>query len=163
MSCCCPQAPTVVLQTGPPPEPPVFGEVFSPGVDLQAAASGAWVDVPGLEVVLPEAGTYELEGEVSGGFSFVAPGAFVISIRLFDVTAGAAVPDGLRRVLFHNVTAPAGLNEAINGAGSVHKFLTVTGPTTIRLQAQKVIVGGTTTSIALNVANRLAYKKIGGT
>lgn len=138
----------------------VFGEAFSPGVSLQAAGSGEWVDVPGLEVELPEAGTYELEGEVSAGFSFVSPGAFTVQIRLFDVTAGVPVSDGLRRVMFHNVTAPAGFNEALNGTGGVHKFVTVAGPTDIRLQASKTVVGGATTDIGLNISNRLGFHKV---
>ena len=103
-------------------------------VDLPA---GAWTNTP-LEVTLPRAGTYELDADVRGRLSGIPAVNTYMTARLWNVTTGAAVPESERLV-----NQIIDLNQGDAGTGSnqtapISELIKVNGPTTIRLQAQRI-------------------------
>lgn len=112
--------------------------------DLQPTASGAWSDT-GLQVVLPAAGTYQLDATVRGAIAAVAPCNVYVTARLFDVTAGAAVPNSEVIVQQINLSGAA-VNSGLNASGPIQIEYAVPASHTIRLQGRRVNATGTTTS-----------------
>ncbi|MFV5995044.1 hypothetical protein ACNPQM_21965 [Streptomyces sp. NPDC056231] len=56
----------------PAPGLPVYGRVWATGnLDLVAPASGVWLPVPGCEITLSEAGTYEVTAESEGAINLL--------------------------------------------------------------------------------------------
>lgn len=96
--------------------------------------NGVWTDVP-LQVVLPHAGTYDLDADVRGRLAVTPAANSFITARLWNVTAGAEVPLSERQVYqiidLNTGTAQAGGNET----APIEEQITVSGPTTIMLQA----------------------------
>lgn len=131
------------------PAAPVRGfQVLQDNVPLQATASGAWTDTP-LEAALPGAGVYQLDAGVRCNLSGQSPLNSYIVVRLWDVTAGVVVPDSEMLVIQQIVT----LNPATTSAGvggnqnaSLAVEYTVSGPATIRLQAQRTNAVGASTN-----------------
>ncbi|MFF2964229.1 hypothetical protein ACFVT1_36300 [Streptomyces sp. NPDC057963] len=144
---------------------PVYGRVWATGnLDLVAPASGAWLPVPGCQITLPEAGTYEVTAESDGAINLlgVSGQGVVINIRLYDATAGAVVPNGARLLVANSNAASAAA--IANGAHATHDYeVAVTGPTTLRMEAQRVTGGGAPISYTgvLAVGTTLAFKKLG--
>lgn len=117
-------------------------------VDLQPAASGAWVDT-GLTVDLPAAGTYQLDTTVRANLS-ADPGANVwVRAHLYDVTAGADVPDSEVIVRQLITTVDTGALAGGNDSAPILVEYAVTGPTTIRLEAARQISFGDTTAAGI--------------
>jgi hypothetical protein len=116
---------------------PVFGEaVMPPGstnLSPGTTASGQYVST-GVQVVLPEPGTYELEADVRTAIA-VPSGNQWISARLFNVTAGTAVPNTERLITQGSTNGTMGVQK--NETGPLHAFLTVTAPTTVRLEGAR--------------------------
>lgn len=95
---------------------------------------GVWTDVP-VQVVLPRAGTYQIDADVRGRLSGTPSVNTYITARLWDVTTGAAVPHSER--LVHQIidgNAGAALTGG-NATAAIDELITVDGPTTIAVQA----------------------------
>lgn len=112
----------------------------------QTALGGAfdtWTAIPGTNLTLPEAGVYELEAEVQGGFSGTGPLTNVyIQARLFNVTAGLAVPMTSRACFLFADTSPQAAGHTIHGTATCGAMYEVTGPTTVRVEAMKHVDAG---------------------
>ncbi|MFE3032928.1 hypothetical protein ACFXKY_14950 [Streptomyces canus] len=112
-------------------------------VDLTDTASGTWVNT-GLQVTLPVAGTYHLDANVRAVLT-VADGTNVwIGARLFDVTAGAVVPDSevlVQQIDLHVSTATPAITQGVNQHAPILVPYAVPGSRLVRLQAVKVYTG----------------------
>ncbi|MDX3237217.1 hypothetical protein PV392_16365 [Streptomyces sp. ME03-5709C] len=144
---------------------PAYGEVFLPApVSLVAAADGAWVDT-GLVVDLPEAGVYEITATVRSSIARgAATGAFAVNIsaRLFNVTAGSAIPSTDYTVQQVNEANPTSGQSTWVALGTFHRFVSPAGPVTIRLEASRTTINGAAVNVTgIQSGNsRLAFKKI---
>lgn len=144
---------------------PVFGEqLLAAPVDLVAAANDAWVDT-GVSVNLPEAGVYEITATVRSSIAranVTTPFAVNISARLFNTTAGAAIPGTDYTVQQVNEAAPSSGQTTWVALGTFHRFLTVGGAATIRLEASRNSINGAAVNVTgIQTGNtRLAFKKI---
>lgn len=95
---------------------------------------GVWTNVP-LQVVLPKAGTYELDADVRGRLAGSPALNTFITARLWNVTAGAEVPQS-ERIVYQIIDLNAGAAQAGgNATAPINELITVSGPTTIALQA----------------------------
>jgi hypothetical protein len=113
-------------------------------VDLQPTASGTWTDT-GLAVALPAAGTYHLDAVVRATLHVDSPANAWIGARLWDVQAGAVVPNSELLVYQVAITvspATSNLAEAGNQSGTISVPYTVPGPRTVRVQAARVNAQG---------------------
>lgn len=147
---------------------PVTGQAYGPDPsssnDLLSVAPGVYVPLTGVQVVLPAAGTYRLEADVRAAIGGTPPvNAFVVA-RLFNVTAGAALANSARMIVQANVQV-AGNDFAEQNTSPITEELTVTGPTTIRVEATHVINSGVVTvsnanNSQANGRTRLAFEKI---
>ncbi|GAA2697421.1 hypothetical protein GCM10010412_092250 [Nonomuraea recticatena] len=139
---------------------PGTGEAFGADANLQAVASGTWV-ATGAQVVLPEAGTYDLSADCFSHINATTPWAVAINARLFNVASGTPVPGTTRRIQFGNINDPGGGTVmALQNAGSLNTSLTVTGPTTIRLEGQRQHVGFNDSTQASLAGPRLGFTKV---
>lgn len=118
----------------------VFGQAVATTTNLNAIPSGTWVEVTNAQITLPQAGTYMISADVITSVDTSSGGNTSISARLFNVTDGTMVPNTLR-ILSQSINYASG-----NHTAPVTTYITVTGPTTIRLEAQKNIVSGTPTA-----------------
>ena len=83
---------------------PVSGQT-SGAVGIQGSPFDTWIPVTGAQLVLPEAGVYEVIADVQGGV--IMNGSVsnaIIQARLFDVTAGAVVLSTVRTILLFAAT-----------------------------------------------------------
>ncbi|KAA9379615.1 hypothetical protein F5972_08135 [Microbispora cellulosiformans] len=115
------------------------------GVDLTSTASGAWIDL-GLSLALPAAGTYHLDAVVRGNLGRMGTGEnALITARLWDVTAGAIVPNSEAIVVQISEFAP-GAATALqwNSSTAISVEYKPTSPRTIRLEAARTDIAGTT-------------------
>lgn len=96
--------------------------------------AGVWTDIP-VRVVLPRAGTYELDADVRGRLSGTPAMNAFITARLYNVTAGAEVPQSARLV-YQIIDENAGTaTTGGNATAPISELVSVTGPTTIEVQA----------------------------
>ncbi|MFI7467430.1 hypothetical protein [Nonomuraea sp. NPDC049646] len=119
--------------------------VLPSGVDLMPGASGAWVDIA-LSLALPAAGTYHLDAVVRGNIGRMTTGENAyIGARLWDVTAGVVVPNS-EAIVVQIAEFAGGGPTALqwNGSAAISVEYAVTSPRTIRLQANRVDISGTT-------------------
>lgn len=108
-------------------------------VDLTDTASGAWANT-GLQVTLPVAGTYHLDANVRSVLTTADGTNAWIGARLFDVTAGAVVPDSellVQQLDLSVSTATPVITQGVNQHGPILVPYTVPGPRLVRLQAVK--------------------------
>ena len=139
--------------------PHPMGEVFGADADLQPVATGTWV-ATGAQAALPEAGTYLVSADFFSHINATTPWAVAINVRLFEVGAGAPVPNTVRRVQFANINdSGGGTVMSLQNAGSLERFVTVAGPTTIRLEGQRTHVGFNDSTEAILSTPRLAFIK----
>lgn len=118
-------------------------------LNLQSAAPNRWIDTS-LQVTLPAAGTYDLDVNVEGRLVGPAPVNAVIVARLFDVNANTALANSERLVTqIQSNTAVAGQLRH-NATAPISERIRVFGPTTIRLQAKRIVFSGTTTTADIN-------------
>jgi hypothetical protein len=110
--------------------------------------------------VLPEAGTYSLSADCYSHINTTTPWAVAVNARLFNVTAGALVPGTNRRIQFGNINDGGGTVMSLQNAGSLSTFLTVTGPTTIRVEGLRQHVGFNDSTQALLAGPRLGFVKV---
>jgi hypothetical protein len=105
---------------------------------------GTWTDTP-LEVTLPLAGTYELNADVRGRLAGIPSLNVYMSARLWNVTAAAEVPESERLVYQIIDQNPGNAQAGGNQTAPISELIRVSGPTTIRLQAQENNAVGTAT------------------
>lgn len=107
-------------------------EYLNTQVDLPP---GVWTDTP-LQVVLPRAGTYDLDADVRGRLAGTPELNTYIMARLWDATSGAAVPQS-ERLVYQVIDLNAGAAQVGgNQTAPIDELIRVNGPTTIRLQAR---------------------------
>lgn len=106
----------------------LFGSVDLP-------PSGAWTNTP-LMVRLPRAGTYELDADVRGRLAGAPPLNTYMTARLWNTTEGNPVPNSERLVYQIIDLNPGDAGAGGNETAPISELITVSGPTTIRLQAQ---------------------------
>lgn len=133
-------------------------------LNLVPTASGSWADTT-LSVTLPGAGTYQLDASVRAVLLTGSPSEAYIKARLWNVTAGAVVPDSTVMVLLLSPPdSAANGNTRGQATGPIQVECTVTQPTTIRLQGCRVLNSGTaaTASILSNAdgATTLRFRRI---
>ena len=133
--------------------------------NLLAAGAGVYVALAGMSILLPEPGRYLLSADVRASIGGTPPVNAFVTARLFNVTAGAALPNSARIVTQANAQAPAVGDFADQSTAPIHEILTVTAPTTIRLEAAHFVTSGTVTvSNSVNSLtagrNRLGYERI---
>jgi len=126
--------------TAVPAAPPVIGgATLHTQVNLPA---GTWVTTP-LSVHLPRAGTYQLDANVRGRLAGNSPLNTYITARLWDDQTGAPVPYSERLVnQYISFVANSG-SVGGNITAPIDEWVTVYGPTTIRLQAVDINASGT--------------------
>ncbi len=128
----CPETWTVGARLSPE-----FGQAPSSGnLSLVDTVDGAWLPVPGAQVQLPEPGTYEVAYAAAGELSLWSQAQVGISVlvRLFNVTDGTPVPRGQGLI----VSAARQTTGATFGSATKAVFITVTSPTTIRLEGARM-------------------------
>jgi hypothetical protein len=122
---------------------PVSGISSLPNnVDLLTRPN-TWVNLPGTDLVLPEAGIYALDANVRGYIHSLPPHHSWIIARIYDVMAGSAVPHGTLWVT--SLTAwegptplpqpPVAGDLGVDSTTARNTLYRVTGSTTVRLQA----------------------------
>jgi hypothetical protein len=116
-------------------------QYLSAPVDLPA---GVWTDTP-LVINLPYAGTYAIDANVRGRLSGNPVLNTFITARLWDATSGAALPLSERLVYQIIDTNPSNTTAGGNATAPISELITVTGPTTIRLQALDTNAAGIAT------------------
>lgn len=123
-------------------------------VDLQPTAPGTWVDTD-LQVTLPKSGTYALDLNVRTRLTGAAPVNVFITGRLWNTTSGVVFPNSeriLNQVYDATATGSGGLGA--NVTSPISELVTVTGRTTIRLEVQRnVLLGASTTADVWTDAN----------
>ncbi|MFI2434636.1 hypothetical protein [Streptomyces sp. NPDC018693] len=108
-------------------------------VDLTATGTGVWVNT-GLQVTLPVAGTYHLDANVRGVLNATDGTNCWIGARLWDVTAGALVPDSevlVQQIALSVSTATPVVNQAENQHAPILVPYTIPGSRLVRLQIVK--------------------------
>ncbi|MEV5047352.1 hypothetical protein AB0N20_22620 [Streptomyces griseoincarnatus] len=115
---------------------PQFGQAPSSGnLDLADTADGAWLPVPGAQVQLPEPGTYEVAYAAAGELNLWSQAQVGVGVlaRLFNVTDGVPVPRAEGFIAF----GARQTTGATYGSATKAAFITVTSPTTIRLEGTR--------------------------
>lgn len=139
--------------------PPRSGIAHLSGVaDLQPTASGTWTNT-GLRVTLPRPGTYALDADVRARLSGVPPVNTYIVARLWDVTSSAALPNSAR--LCNQIIDSNG-GDALTGQNTtspISERVTVSGPTTIELQAMRINAAGAS-SVASIYSDSVGYTSL---
>jgi hypothetical protein len=119
--------------------------VLPAGVNLTSTASGAWIDL-GLSLALPTAGTYHLDAVVRGSIGRMGAGENALIVaRLWDVTAGAIVPAS-EAIVVQIAQFASGVATALawNSSAAISVEYTATSPRTIRVEAARTDIAGTT-------------------
>ncbi|MEH0579128.1 MULTISPECIES: hypothetical protein [Streptomyces] len=139
--------------------------VLAANVDLNTVASGTFV-ATALALSLPSAGTYHLDATVRTflGTMTTGEGAFIVA-RLFDVTAGAVVPNS--EVLALQINVGAGTSPTLlawNETAPIQVRYTVPGARTIRLEAARITQTGITDGASVvsdgNGRTTLRYQRV---
>ncbi|MCX4458676.1 hypothetical protein OOK58_42975 [Streptomyces sp. NBC_01728] len=139
--------------------------VLPQDVNLQPTASGVWVDT-GLQIALPSAGTYQLDANVRGNLQGSGNNFNVwLQARLWDITAGAVVPDSECIVQQYWLTQAAAASLGGNAVASALIEYSVPGPRSIRLEASRINLVGSSIAAGIpsnTVAGRttLRYERI---
>ncbi|KAA9379618.1 hypothetical protein F5972_08150 [Microbispora cellulosiformans] len=138
---------------------PVAGQT-SGVVALDASPANTWVPVTGAQLVLPEAGLYEVIADVQCSIGWSAGvGNAIIDAQIFDVTAGAAVPLSARRVILFTDSTATGVT-GIQANASASALYRVAGPATIRVEGSwRTDVGSTFQKVVW--AQNFRFKKVG--
>ncbi|MDQ0376483.1 hypothetical protein [Amycolatopsis thermophila] len=150
----------------PPVPAPVRGNAVLTALTDVGSRPGVWVDCP-LQVTLPEAGTYELDGNLRSYVEGTSPASTYIVGRLFDVTAGVVVPNSETFINQQSVTVSPTSTSIRIGANMSAPLVVdyaVTKPTVLRLQVKftdgySTVVGAHMTSDA-NGRTLLRFRKV---
>lgn len=103
---------------------------------------GVWTDTP-LQVVLPSAGTYELDANVRGRLAGSPLLNTYITARLWDASTGTALPQSERIVYQIIDINPGTAQTGGNATAPISELISVGEPTTIELQARHIDAVGT--------------------
>lgn len=122
--------------SGSPGRVSLVGEAYLEAADTPITVSGVWQPV-GVQVTLPRAGRYRITGQAQGVISYTAPATpsqtnTAMVYRLWNVTAAAAVGRSQRMAFLYS-TDP-GTTRGQHGSPTLDSFITVTAPTTIRME-----------------------------
>lgn len=152
--------------------PAVFGQANMAApfyMPTNPVSVGTWYDT-GLFVDLPGAGTWEIAADVTGHLNFTTPtgGMAECSVagRLYNVTAAAAIPASFTELVAQSIHQTDPLFHAwVTACSPIHRFVTVTGPSRIRVESSISIFSSTAPDGKLNFAiigqsSRLAYKRV---
>lgn len=119
--------------------PPVYGQATATGiVSLVGVSNTDWLPVPGAQITLPAAGTYEIWADVHGGIVASDPPVDEsLTGRIYDVTAGAEIPETLTPIvtLTHPEPVSTDWGVATQATAAIRWIIQVTGPTVLRLEA----------------------------
>ncbi|MDH6489665.1 hypothetical protein [Streptomyces sp. SAI-127] len=129
-------------------------------VSLDAAPANTWVPVPGTDLLLPVAGLYEVTADVQG--SIGGTGSLtnaIVDARVFDVTAGAAVPMAERRVILFTDQSAEPVVHGVQADASAAALYQVASPTTVRVEGSWRTDAGATSGRAL-WAHNFRFKRI---
>ncbi|MFZ4266619.1 hypothetical protein [Streptomyces arboris] len=151
-------------QVGARLTPPYDQTLLENPVSLVTAAEGDWIALA-LALTLPEAGVYEVSATVNTVITVTAAsGAYNIAIlgRLYNVTAGGAIPGSQYTLQRNSDTAAPTSTKSDADVGTFHRFVPVAGPTVVRVEAAILKPAGTPggSTGVLTGNTRLAYKKI---
>ncbi|MCA1844554.1 MAG: hypothetical protein LC792_15455 [Actinobacteria bacterium] len=144
----------------PPAKAPVYGWTEGPNL-LSPVPDGdatVWTDVPGAQVTLPEAGTYDLDVVVNGTMTTTAAVTdAALNARFWDQTKGLWIGGSWATVVQYTSSAAGAVK--LGSTSTVSAQYTVTGPTVVRAQGQKVINAGSLTQKDIAVRS-FRYRKI---
>lgn len=137
-----------------PSEGEPFVQDYPATTDLLPLADDTYGPVIGSALVIPTAGTWMVTMVARGVLSFSGIAGTFIVARIFNVTAGAAVANTECFVtqVRQNV-AGAGETTGDNDTSTMVRYLTTTGPTTLRMEAKTVFQLGTTPTQASIVSD----------
>ncbi|MEW2568316.1 hypothetical protein [Streptomyces sp. NPDC047070] len=112
-------------------------EDVATSTDLLPLADDTYGPITGSALLLPSAGRWHVTMVARGVLSFTGVAGTFIVARIFNVTAGAVVANSETFVtqVRQNV-AGAGQTTGDNDTATMIKYLTVTGPTTLRMEAK---------------------------
>lgn len=123
---------------------PCFDQVFLGAfLDLQPLPENTYFDVPGMQLVLPEAGTYDISYDAVGTCEGFGPQFNQwIQTQIVDVTNAVTIP-GSVTIINQKAIQNAGtlIMANTNDFASCRILYTVTGPTTIKIQALRGVGG----------------------
>ncbi|MFJ4627184.1 hypothetical protein [Streptomyces sp. NPDC088847] len=121
-----------------------FVEDYVTTTDLLPLADDTYGPVTGSALVLPSAGLWMVTMVARGVLSFTGNAGTFIVARIWNVTAGAAVPSTETFVtqVRQNI-AGAGQTTGDNDTATMVKYLRVTGATTLRMEAKTTFQLGT--------------------
>lgn len=124
---------------------PVSGQAVATGVaSVVGLDEVTWVPVPGATITVPGAGTYDLWADAHGGIvASTPPVDEVVFARLFNVTAGTAIAETETEVTraVYPETSSTSWGVGSGGTAAIRWAVTVTGPTTFRLEASHDVGG----------------------
>jgi hypothetical protein len=121
-----------------------FVEKYVTSTDLLPLADDTYGPVAGSALALPSAGVWAVTMVARGVLSFSGIAGTFIVARLFNVTAGAVVANTETFVTqVRQNMAGAGQTTGDNDTSTMLKYLRVTGPTTLRMEAKTVLQLGT--------------------
>ncbi|MBW8803358.1 MAG: hypothetical protein AUG49_21285 [Catenulispora sp. 13_1_20CM_3_70_7] len=140
------------------------GIAYLPAVfDLQPTASGTWSNT-GLEITLPRRGTYDLDANVRGRLGGTPAINTYIVARLWNATSGAVLSNSERLVDQIIDLNPGSRQAGDNTTAPISERITVSGPTTIRVQAKRVNAVGASSIASIysdgNGVTSLRYEKV---
>ncbi|WP_327415396.1 hypothetical protein [Streptomyces sp. NBC_01233] len=119
-------------------------ETYATSTDLLPLADDTYGPVAGSTLVLPSAGLWAVTMVARGVFSFTGVAGTFMVARMFNVTAGAAVAGTETFVVqVRQNVAGAGQTTGDNDTATMLKYLRVTGPTTLRMEAKTTFQLGT--------------------
>lgn len=139
--------------------------VLPANVNLLTVASGVYVDI-GLSLALPAAGTYHLDATVRAVLGTMTTGenAWIVA-RLFDVTAGATVPNS--EVIAIQIAVGGGTSQTLlswNASTPIQIAYPVTSARTVRMEAAYFTAAGTTDGASVisdgNGRTTLRYQRV---
>lgn len=122
--------------------------------DLLPLADNTYGPVTGSALAIPSSGVWAVTMVARGVLSFSGTAGTFIVARIFNVTSGSAVPNTETFVtqVRQNI-AGASQTTGDNDTSTMLTYLTVTGPTTLRMEAKTVLQLGTTPTQASIVSD----------
>lgn len=119
-------------------------EDYPSSTDLLPLADNTYGPIAGSALLLPSAGRWAVTMVARGVLSFTGVAGTFIVARIFNVTAGSVVASSETFVVqVRQNTAAAGQTTGDNDTATTLKYVSVTGPTTLRMEAKTVLQLGT--------------------
>ncbi|EMF20415.1 hypothetical protein H114_32769 [Streptomyces gancidicus BKS 13-15] len=124
---------------------PVHGQAGPGTLNLTSVAPATVTPVPGMSVVLPEAGVYEVVADASGSQTVVGP-ATNAQVRMSLFVAEARISPDTTLTLFSSSIAGTFVTV---GSASSRALYQATGPATVQLQGYRNLTSGTQSTAAI--------------